>query len=252
MAAAGPSPPVAAESVHGHLSRAASILFASASSLRNHVSSHKVKNPISFQSLESFCLNATKPGGAGASQLYLASLDGGPVISARLKAEPELATRGGKKRVRDDAADRAEATCAKLMRMSNGPSKPQVLLAQKTVEQLLRNVRGPSGEDIFEACGVSIAPLATTAGVVGRPRLIIACRLSAGVPLSLKTLRMSLGECFKDGMITTKPEELTSEFQLPLTETGRVVENAGQRSMLLFAAVPEKDGSTGKSEESAK
>ena len=234
------------ESVHTHLSKAASILTCSHSALRNQVSSHKVKNPISFQALDTFCVNATKPGGAGASQLYIASLDGGPVISARLRGDPEPAARSGKKkRGRDDAAERAEAACVKLLRIAT-TNKAQVMLAQKTIEQLLRNIRGPQGEDVFEALGVSVAPVATTqasatapASISGKPRLILACRLSAGVPLSLKALRTALGECFKDGMITTQPETLGAEYQLPLSETGRAVENEGQRSMLLFAAVPD-------------
>lgn len=230
------------ESVHGHLTTAVAILHGSSSQLRNGVSSHKVKNPISLQALETFCMNATKAGGPTASQLYLASLDGGPVISARLRAETDVNVRGGKKRGRDDAAERAEQTCAKLLRMSKGPRKVQIEFAQKTIEQLLRTIRGPRGEDIFEACGVSVAPLSSDAAP-GRPRLIIACRFSAGIPLSLKTLRAALGECFRDGMITTAPEALGSEYQLPLTDTGRLVEAEGQRSMLLFAAVPEKEAS---------
>jgi hypothetical protein len=241
--------PSSAESVHLHLVKAAQILQGSESALRNQVSSHKIKNPVSFQALDTFCVNATKPGGATASQLYLASLDGGPVISARLRLDSEPSGRNSKKkkRGRDDAAERAEAACAKLKRMSQGPRLAQVELAQKTIEELLRNVRGPHGEEPFEACGVSVAPIVSSqasvsapANMTGRPRLILACRLSAGVPLSLKALRTSLGECFKDGMITTQPETLGPEYQLPLTETGRAVENQGQRSMLLFAAVPEK------------
>ena len=236
------------ESVHLHLRNAASILSGTDAALRNQVSSHKVKTPISFQALDTFCINATKPGGTNASQLYLASLDGGPVISARLGADSAPTQSGSKKkRGRDDAGERAEATCAKLLRMSAGPRKTQVELAQKTIEELLRNVRGPRGEEVFEACGVSVAPMATSQASASapvatgmRPRLIIACRLSSGIPLSLKALRMALGECFKDGMITTQPEKLGPEYQLPLSETGRAVENQGQRSMLLFAAVPEK------------
>jgi hypothetical protein len=240
MAEAAPPSP---ESVHVHLTRAASVLNGSEAALRNQISSHKVKNPISFQALDTFCVNATKPGGATASQLYLASLDGGPVISARLRADLEPSVQNGKKkRGRDDAGERAEAACSKLKRMAQGPRIAQIELAQKTIEQLLRNVKGPRGEDVFEACGISVAPVAPAAGggTSGRPRLILACRLSAGVPLALKSLRTSLGDCFKDGMITTQPETLGPEYQLPLSETGRVVENQGQRSMLLFAAVPEK------------
>ena len=132
--------PSSAESVHLHLVKAAQILQGSESALRNQVSSHKIKNPVSFQALDTFCVNATKPGGATASQLYLASLDGGPVISARLRLDSEPSGRNSKKkkRGRDDAAERAEAACAKLKRMSQGPRLAQVELAQKTIEELLR------------------------------------------------------------------------------------------------------------------
>ena len=119
------------ESVHVHLTKAATILHGTDPTLRNSVSSHKVKNPISFQALDTFCVNATKPGGAQASQLFIASLDGGPVISARLKAMPESSVSGGKKkkRGRDDAAERAEATCIKLKRMSKGPRIAQIAVS---------------------------------------------------------------------------------------------------------------------------
>ena len=233
------------ESVHDHLSRAASILKGCGSTLRNAVSSHKLKNPISFQALDTFCLNATKQGGCTASQLYLESLDGEPVISARLCADPEPAVaQKSKKRGRDDAAERAEAACSKLKRIST-TSKSQVALAQKTIEQLLRSIRGPRGEEVFEACGVSLAPVksvnasANSTPSAERPKMIVACRLSAGVPIALKPLRAALGECFRDGMITTAPGTLGPEYQLPLSDTGRAIEGQGQRSMLLFAAVPD-------------
>tara|TARA_Y100000389_G_scaffold201103_1_gene243009 strand:- start:1061 stop:1804 length:744 start_codon:yes stop_codon:yes gene_type:complete len=233
-----------AENVHLHLTKAAQILNGNHSALRNSVSSHKVKNPISFQSLDAFCLNATKPGGANASQLYISSLDGEPMISARLKSDTGASSTTKKKRARDDSKERAQAACIKLLRMSQGPRREQVLLAQSTIEKLLRAIKGPNSEDVFEACGVSVAPVSESQNTPQRPRLILACRLSAGVPLSLKDLRSALGACFKDGMITTQPETLGPEYQLPLTEIGRAVENEGQRSMLLFAAVPSPEVAT--------
>lgn len=226
-----------AESVHGHLSKAAVILSVSESALRNNVSSHHVPSPISFHALNKFCLSATGGGGASASQLYIASLDGKPVVSARLKAvERGADARIKRKRGRDDSGERAKAAVAKLTRIDK-INKNQLELAETTVRQLLRNLHGPDGEDIFQSCGVSISPPSSSHD--GKPRLIIACRLSAGVPLSLKALRSSLGACFGDGMITTRAEDISAEFQLPLTESGQVVEDSGQKSILLFAAVPE-------------
>ena len=81
------------------------------------------------------------------------------------------------------------------------------------------------------------APAAAAVGTQ-RPRLIVAARLAAGVPVPLLKLRSALGACFKDGMLTTDASTLGPAYQLPLTAAGQAVENAGQRSILLFAAVP--------------
>ena len=239
--------------VHAHVTRAAEILRATGSTLRNSVSSHVLPNTLAFPALETFCVNVTKEGGPRPEQLYLGSLDGNIVISARLRGSS--ASGGGsrkKKRGRDDAGDRASAACAKLVRMARAQEgaarerlERQVATAQQTIEQLLRNVKGPNDEECFESCGVSMAASVTTQASVAaptttpaRPRLIVACRLSAGVALPLHALREALGACFRDGMLTTRPETLGPDYQLPLTEQGEATEGQGQRSMLLFAAVP--------------
>ena len=58
------------------------------------------------------------------------------------------------------------------------------------------------------------------------------------MPLPLVVLRRALGECFSDGMVTTKPELLGEAYRLPLSAAGQAIESQGQRSLLLFAAVP--------------
>jgi len=252
--AAACTPPEHAQA-HSKLKEAARVLRATESTLRNAISAHKVTNPLSFSSIEAFATSVTQTSKVvRAGQLFLGSLDGQMFVSARLRSEVPAPPAGRKKRSRDDCADRAKATCTKLHKIvsvSDDPArnKEQVDLAQSTIENLLRNVKGPSGEEVFESCGVSLANVqactaSATASVVAsaparRPRMIIACRLSAGMPLPLGALREALGNCFNDGMITTNPESLGPDYQLPLTEHGKVVERNGQRSMLLFAAVPD-------------
>ena len=238
---------------HSQLTTAASVLRVQSSQLRNAISSHRCTNPLSFAALDSFISLAKGIVGANAEQrLFLGSIEGVPVVSARLRNVSEAAVRGGdvggrkKKRGRDDAHDRAEAACSKLRKHGD---KAHIDRAQDTIENLLRAVKGPAGEEVFESCGVSLAREAThnasasiasapPAGSI-RPKVIVAARLSAGVALPLMAMKTALGDCFGDGMITTNPETLGPEYQLPLSAAGKAVEAAGQRSMLLFAAVPE-------------
>ena len=241
--------------LHSHVQRAAAVLRSSRSTLRNSVSSHVLPATLAFQALETFCVNVVKDNGPNVNQLFLGSLDGDMILSARLRADASGGGGGSrkKKRGRDDAHERAAAACAKLMRIAKAAEPPlrernerQIQLAQEVMEKLLRTVKGPQDEEMFESCGVSQATVKTVnasaasdvPSMPARPRIIIACRLSAGLALPLNALREALGQCFQDGMITTRPETLGPDYQLPLTEQGRAAEQSGQRSMLLFAAVP--------------
>ncbi len=227
-----------------------------ASRLRNGVSSHNFADTVSFPVLDAFVTRVaqTTPQRRDPLRCYMGSIDGHLVVSVRVRppssslaAEPTAR----RKRGRDDCGDRAETTVSKLRttlrttQPGNTAALAQLTNAKDTVERLLRNVRGTDGEDPFESCAISFAQSqqqqASTAAASSttRPRLIVACRLSAGVALSLSALRDALGACFRDGMITTKPESLGAAYQLPLRATGHVVEESGQRSMLLFAAVPD-------------
>lgn len=249
---------------HATLTESARAMRTTESTLRNAISSHRVTNPLSFNCLDAFIVAATQTQKAvPVSSLFLGSLDGEMTVSSRLRHRSDTQPSSGKKRTRDDCAERARATCKKLHKIVSVSEEPernkaQVTLAQDTVEKLLRTVKGPGGEEVFESCGVSLANVqACTASAsapaqpaVGaparRPRMIIACRLAAGVALPLGAMKAALGGCFRDGMITTRPESLGPDYQLPLTEQGQAVESRGQRSMLLFAAVPDPPAARGR------
>lgn len=234
-------------SKHTQLVSAGSLLRIQSSQLRNAVSSHRLPNPVSFAALDGFITTAEKVLGPNTEhRLFMGSIEGLPVVSARLRAVSEPSVHGGKKkRARDDAHERAEAACAKLRKHGD---KAHIARAQDTIERLLRTVKGPAGEEVFESCGVSLAATATHNASVSsplvakaRPKVIVAARLAAGVALPLAVMKKALGECFGDGMITTNPETLGPEYQLPLSAAGKAVEASGQRSLLLFAAVPEPE-----------
>jgi len=249
----------ASDAEHARLSAAAAAtLRATRPTLRNGVSAHRCPGNLAFNALRAFMQRAKQALGATRHTLYIGSIDGEIIVSARMRATCTPTADGGKrkaKRGRDDCAERAEqavASIRKRVRASTEPSAPAQLAAVErargTIEALLRDVKGPRDEALFESCGLSLssapasggaatAPIAS-GGACARPRLIIACRLSAGVPLPLGALEAALGESFDDGMLTAKPETLDAAYQLPLTAAGRAVEAGGQRSLLLFAAVP--------------
>lgn len=244
---------------HEQITAACACLKPTASVLRNGISSHNVGSPISFTSLDTFTAQSliVLGGGGGHDRIFVGSIDGELLVSARLRAGGTLsadtnsavgavdkASVGSKKRGRDDSAERAERAVADILKrcVGDAPVHAAICLARQSIESLLRDFKGAGGEEVVESCGLSMSPKGEDAPAGdssrSRPRLIIACRLSAGVPLPLTVLRRSLGKCFGDGMITTHPEALGEAYRLPLSATGQVVENEGQRSILLFAAVP--------------
>jgi hypothetical protein len=236
------------EAQHERVTAACARLRASSSALRNGISSHKVSSPASFPALDAFVTQTLVAlgGAGGADRIFMGSIDGELLVSARLRADAKQAASGApdaparrKKRGRDDSGDRADRTVADIRKRATGDARvlAAVAVARDRIEALLRDFKGVGGEEIVESCGLSLS-LANGDGERERPRLIIACRLSAGVPLPLVVLRRALGACFGDGMVTTRPELLGEAYRLPLSAAGQAIESQGQRSLLLFAAVP--------------
>lgn len=251
------------EAVHARIVAAAQTLQPTKSRLRNGISSHRVGGPVAFPVLDSFTERATAALASDPERrLFLGSVDGDLYVSVQVRARADADADAGsepkRKRQRDDCAERAENAVADIRkRVRANPLNCAMLaavdVARDVIEQLLRTVKGAHREEVVESCGLSMASGAQGGASMGgggscnggggggaseRPRLIIAARLSAGVPMSLLALKRALGPCFKDGMVTTQPESLGPAYQLPLSAAGKAVEQAGQRSLLLFAAVP--------------
>jgi hypothetical protein len=255
---------LAMEAQHERVTAACAQLAPTASTLRNGISSHKVKAPAAFSDLDTFATQTlTILGRGGADRVFVGSVDGELLVSARLHKDCPGSVGAStnsrarlKKRGRDDSDYRADKAVADIRKRAAGNASldAAVSLAHQSITSLLRDFKGVGGEEIVESCALSLAPPrkdgaggADGTGGAGRggggalrdrPRLIIACRLSAGVPLPLAALRGALGKCFADGMVTTRSEALGEAYRLPLSAAGQAVENQGQRSLLLFAAVP--------------
>ena len=237
---------------HAALSRMATVMNLNRSNLTNMVSSHYLQQSLSFATLERFLDQAVSLAGEK-SRFNIGSMNGGLVVSIDLRPTiPEAPTKASKKRAYDDSADRANAAVsAARKRLTHDASiTPEMLeAAEKQIERMFRDVRGTNKELVFESLGLSVTPttLVTasasaasgSSGVSSKPKLIVACRLSAGIALPIYTLRGALATsgAFPDGMMTTNPESLGPEYRLPLSELGKHAETEGQRSILMFSAV---------------
>jgi hypothetical protein len=119
-------------------------------------------------------------------------------------------------------------------------------VAQRTLGRLLSSLRGTKGEDVLESYALTmnsnavdktgnIAQLSQPAAQ--QPTFIIACRLSGGVAISLQCLFSAFEDCLEDGMLTTKTATLGSEFCLPASTMGTLVERSGQKSLFCYASI---------------
>ena len=189
---------------------------------------------------------------------------GSIVVSINLQASsPATDNASKKKRGYDDSHDRArESVNAARLRLQKNKSATvdddHLNLAEDVIANMFRHIKGFNGELVIESLGLSVSPnkmfkSTTTSTSTGnsssaqpppnfstRPQLIIACPLSGGVAIPLSTLKrvLSQNETFFDGMITTNVDSLGPEYRLPMNELGKEAESKGQKSMLLFVAVP--------------
>ena len=250
------------EAAHKRVCSAASKLRCVRSTLRNAVSSHEVKTPVTFQDLSAFIEAATSEidgtSTVDASQLYFGSLDGEMLVSARLRAAATPASDGvgatedsveppQKKRKRADSAsirarEAIRTVRSKLVELPAELSENTLLSAETAMENLFRAMRGGRGEELVESCALSFqsSPPASSKDRPRRPPLVIICRFSAGISLSLDDLKTALGPCFADGMLTAHTETLEAAFRLPLTKLSHEVESRGQNGLTLFATVPDE------------
>lgn len=232
---------------------ASRILNVQRSALTNCVSAHYLRTSLSFAQLERF-LESASTQQADTTKYNLGSLSDEIVVSINLRpGEGMPPSKSGKKRSYDDSADRAKAAidaARKRLMKDEAISEGMLKTAERQIERMFRDVKGANGELIFESLGLSVTPTVVVNASASaspsvqpstRPKLIVACRLSAGIGLPIYALRKALsdGGAFPDGMMTTNPSELGPEYRLPLSELGRAAEGNGQRSILLFAAVPQ-------------
>jgi hypothetical protein len=110
-----------------------------------------------------------------------------------------------------------------------------VAIGKEVLENVLCKLEGVDGERPIQSYGVFAKKLAATDP---RPRLVLAIRISAGVPLRLGDLKTALGKCWSDGAVTSRDAlEGVETVSLPTSTEGDAAAQFGAGSLLLVTSV---------------
>jgi hypothetical protein len=164
-----------------------------------------------------------------------------------------IATRVGAKRPRDaEAADtpsqqdlddvqsKVDELVKKVKKaaLKDSINDSEMQVAKKMLQKCTALLLGPSGvhERGVQSFGLFQKKLAPSDP---RPRLVIALRLNAGVPIDCKMLKCCLGTCWTDGAITVSDSVSgVDSVQLPLTPEGEASREHGNMPILIVTSVP--------------
>lgn len=233
-----PSAVDVAKALHARVQQSASALRVSRSSLNGRVSSHVVSSNTSFSSMFQFQKIAL--GERCGDKSFIGSIAGDLVFSVNtaFTRQPEQS----KKRKADTTLD--EATRAVDRIKKSGTDAEQITeqsyeIAKSTICDLLK-VKGASGERALESWAISLrkpGEYGANPSADGRPSLVIAARIAAGVAISISSLASAMKLC-RDGMITVSGDAVNTDFNLPMTEQCKEAHERGQKSILFLASVP--------------
>ena len=227
---------------HRAVQQASATLKVTKSVIKERVSVHTMSDPIPFSSMFAFQKIAT--GVTMGPKTLLGSMGGYLVFSINTAYSPTEAP-SKKKRSRDTTGEDAERAVEKVRRSgqdSDKISQASFAVAQGCIADLLR-LRGVKGESVIESWAVSLRKGGQWGSSNGKPSLVIAARLAAGVAVPLSGMCTVMRVC-RDGMMATSADRVSADFDLPLTDQGRAADEVGQKSILILASVPHLEDAT--------
>jgi len=211
------------------------------------VSMHTLPETTSFANLEALAKAAEK------AESYVGTVEKDLMFSAHLTPKvapsttdddddaPELPP---KKRRRfgggdfDDDTLRVLAARERLAKSAPNLPSEELDVAQRVLTKLVKDLRGPEGEIVVQSSAI----LGKKLGVSdSRPRVVVAARLNAGIEINVHLLKECLGECWKDGLLTTLSTlHGIGKLELPLTDEASASAFFGNATILLVTSVPTK------------
>jgi hypothetical protein len=208
---------------------------------------HTLPETTSFANLEALAKAAEK------AESYVGTVEKDLMFSAHLTPKvapsttdddddaPELPP---KKRRRfgggdfDDDTLRVLAARERLAKSAPNLPSEELDVAQRVLTKLVKDLRGPEGEIVVQSSAI----LGKKLGVSdSRPRVVVAARLNAGIEINVHLLKECLGECWKDGLLTTLSTlHGIGKLELPLTDEASASAFFGNATILLVTSVPTK------------
>jgi len=188
----------------------------------------------SLASIHDACKAASKKTGVLVDDL-LSSERGVVLVAVRIGRKRERPAEPPSDDEARDVVDKVETTIAALTKQSQNTAKAEIDVARGVLERALVGLTS-SDEKSVQSYGVFLKKLASSDP---RPRVVIALRLNAGVPIRTAALRHALGPCWSDGAFTTADAVSgVDSVQLPLSAEGSCSREFGNLPLLVVTSVP--------------
>ena len=236
------------ESIHKRFCTLANSLRATESTIRNNVSSHILRESVSFSNLEEVRLLIPQNQKNDDDTLtdYIATLGDKLVLSIKkgivdVPKEPEQNNKQHKKRKRDSSEwssqmfDLVSDAAERIKKNHPSVSQKEVDEARIVLTRMVSSLKGAGNEDLVQSFGIFRKQLRPSDSDFA---LLIAVRLNSGVAVSISSLKRALGSCWRDGLLTSQDSALgIGDVDLPLTPEGVTAKAHGNLPMLIVSPV---------------
>tara|TARA_B110000902_G_scaffold3115_1_gene3437 strand:+ start:889 stop:1602 length:714 start_codon:yes stop_codon:yes gene_type:complete len=230
-----------AKSAHEIIANAAKTQGATASALlHDSVSRHDLPTTVSFTNLAAIH-SAVKEANKKILQLDFVATSGKTLVFSSkfnfVSTAEASSESGSRKRRRDDHEDAVIGARRRLAKnASNALPADELDVAQEVLTKMVTGLRGPSGEILVQSFAMLSRKLNSTDE---RPRVLLAMRINAGIPIPVSQLKRCLGPCWRDGVLSTESSiNGVCDSDLPLSEEGAASMEQGNLSMLVVTSVP--------------
>ena len=238
----------AVQAAHASLSAVALGKRCTESKLVGSVSRHTLQPTASFANVSALYQATKAAGAAGAPppRAFVATSGSALVFSARLEPAatpappappaPPSAAQGKRKRELYEDQEEGVSKARRRLAAASGPASQQELdVAQRVVEQVLR-LRGPSGEVLVQSYALLTKKLKPTDE---SPSVVVAIRMSSGIPVPVASLKRCMGACWQDGLVSSESSvNGVCDRDLPLTDEGAASMAMGNLPLLIVTSVP--------------
>lgn len=213
--------------------------------INNTVSRHQLPDTVSFTNLSAMHSTVKEVNRKVKQYDFVATSARDLVFSSKFNfspPEPSSGTSGNGSRkrqrdVRDEHEDAVADARKRLARLlpSSVPSE-ELDIAQDVLVRTITQLRGPSHEILVQSYAMLSKKLQPSDD---RPRIVLAMRLNAGIPVPVSLLKHCLGLCWRDGVVSTASSvNGVCDQDLPLTDECSASMELGNVPMLVVTSVP--------------